>query len=238
MNNSNGSTLINSLWGMAVDISSEPDYKQRHTGLEDWRMGFRNKAFTLIEVLLAVTLSALLLTIVYWTYFSINRSIDAATESQEALETGRILSELIKRDIRGINAAEFPLVAKNREIDGKPAGEIEFVTTAKIDASEPTRLRRVGYALVDNNTGQKILIRKESLNLKDDLNTTAKVFEVSRIITGFQLSFFNGTEWTDTWTSASPGSLPKQIRVTINVSDTKGKTKTFVAEEGIETAPR
>ncbi len=74
-------------------------------------------AFTLVEVVLAVALSALLLTIVYWTYFSINRSIDAATENQDALDTGRTLSELIKRDIRAISPAQYPLVGKNNVIE-------------------------------------------------------------------------------------------------------------------------
>jgi len=52
----------------------------------------KTSGFTLIEVLLALALSALLLTTVYWTYFSINRSIDAATEGHEAMETGKALS--------------------------------------------------------------------------------------------------------------------------------------------------
>ncbi len=201
-------------------------------------MGFGNKAFTLIELMLAVALSALLLTIVYWTYFSIDRSIDAVSESQDAFETGRILCELIKRDIRGIKAddGQYPLVAKNTEIDGQPAGEIEFVTTARLDPTDKARLRKVAYALIEDSAGRKVLIRKESENLKDDLNTTAKVFEVSRIINGFQLSFYNGTEWTDRVESS--GSAPKQIRITIDVSDGKGNTKRFVAEEGIETVPR
>jgi general secretion pathway protein J len=200
-------------------------------------MAHGNRGFTLLEILLAVTLSALLLSIVYWTYFSINRSIDAATENQEAMETGRVLSELIKRDIRGITATQFPILGKNEEIGGRPAAEIEFVTTAKLDTG-PNTLRKVGYALVQpNTTGPKVLIRKESQNLKNDLNLSPQVFEISRIITGFKVSFFNGTEWVDKWDSGSAGALPKEIRVTIDVVDTKGHTKTFVAQEGIATAP-
>jgi general secretion pathway protein J len=224
--------IIDNIFSFSVARSDKENFGPGKSG-----MGCGKKAFTLIEVLLAVTLSALLLTIVYWTYFSINRSIDAVTENHEAMETGRVLSELIKRDIRGITAAQFPLVGRNVEIDGRPAGEVEFVTTARLD-SDPASFRRVGYALIENSSGERILVRKESRNLKDDLNTAAKIFEISRIINGFQLSFFNGTDWVDKWDSGSQGSLPKQIRVTIDVSDTKGNTKSYIAEEGIQTAPR
>lgn len=189
--------------------------------------------FTLMEVLIAVALSALLLTAVYWTYFSINRSIDAATENQDAFETGRILSEMIKRDIRGMRAGRFSLVAKNEVIGGVDAGQIEFVTSVKT-GKEQTTLRRIGYALTINNNDEKIFVRKESSRLSDLLTTdTAKVFEVSRIVTGFQVEFYNGKDWVKDWDSGSQ-TLPKQVRVVIDVADTKGKNRTFSVEESIQ----
>jgi prepilin-type N-terminal cleavage/methylation domain-containing protein len=202
---------------------------------EVWSGSAGRPGFTLVEVLLAVALSASLLTVVYWTYFSISRSIDAATESQEAWETGRILSELIKKDIRGISTGRFPVVGKNDMIDGRPVGQIEFVTTARLTGDQLT-LNRIGYALVTNDRNDWILVRKESTNLNDPLNNTARVFEVSRIINGFQLEFFNGTDWVAEWDSTSTGALPKQIRVIIDVADAKGNNKRFTAEESIRSS--
>ena len=103
--------------------------------------------FTLIEVLLAVALSAALSTVVYWTYFSINKSIDAATENQEALETGRMLSEMMKKDIGGTITDRFWLKASNkRVVEGHSLGQMEFVTTAGY-YTDPLKLRRIGYEL-------------------------------------------------------------------------------------------
>lgn len=191
--------------------------------------------FTLIEVLLAVALSALLLTAVYGIYFSINRSIEAATEDQDAFETGRILSELIKKDIRGIRAGRFPLVGKNEVIEGLPVGQIEFVTTARLTGEQMT-LRRIGYALIVNNKNDRILVRKESSDLVDPLDGVSRVFEVSRIISGFQFKFYNGTDWVEEWDSTSTGSFPKQIRVIIDVADAKGNNRRFTAEESVQSA--
>ena len=195
-------------------------------------------AFTLVEVVLAIALSALLLTIVYWTYFSINKSVDAATESQEALDTGRILSELIKRDIRSISPARYSLVGKNSVVWNNSFGELEFVTNA-LSAADPKRLRRVGYALVLSDNDEKTFVRRESTDLSDLLDKSPpdyppKVFEVSTIIAGFLVEFYNGSDWVQAWDSGVTGQMPTQIRVTIDVSDAKGKIRTFVAQEAIQ----
>jgi hypothetical protein len=94
----------------------------------------------------------------------------------------------------------------------------------------------VGYAVVTTDKGEKILVRKESINLSKPLDNTAKVFEVSRIITGFQLDFFDGTNWVPGWDSSVTKVLPTQIRITIDVSDAKRKNKRFTAEESIQSA--
>ena len=195
-------------------------------------------AFTLIEVVLAVALSALLLTIVYWTYFSINRSVDAASESQEALETGRTLSELIKKDIRSVSPAQYPLVGKNDVMQGSSFGQLEFVTNA-LSATDPLRLRRVGYTLVLSDNGDKVLVRRESTDLSDPLNkgpsdNPPKVFEMSGIVAGFLVEFYNGADWVQAWDSGMTGDMPKEIRATIDVVDAKGQIKRFMAEEAIQ----
>lgn len=193
--------------------------------------------FTLIEVCLALALSALLLVAVYWTYFNISRTIDAAQEAQEALETGRMLSEMLKRDIRGMITDRFSLKGKNQTVDGRPLGQVEFVTTGGF-YNEPLKLRRIGYELVVNDKGEYILLREESNDLNDLLGTTTPpaVFELSKIVRTFRLEFYNGTNWSDSWDSDAAGALPQQIRVTFDVLDTKGKERNFAAEESIQSA--
>jgi len=191
-----------------------------------------NAGFTLVEVLLALALSALLLATVYWTYFSINRSIDAATEGQEAMETGRSLLELLKRDLRGIPAARLPFHASNEEIDGQKAAAIDFATTAYL-GPDPHQLTRVGYSLVQDEDGKKILVRKQTKNLRDEVVEFEIKAEISRIISTFALDFYDGSEWVDNWDSKARGSLPKQVRITLDVLDRKGRTRTFTSEESI-----
>jgi type II secretion system protein J len=192
-------------------------------------------AFTLIEIMLAMALSALLLALLYSTYFAINRSIDAATENQEALEIGRILSEMITKDIRGISMNGYSLVGKNEGPEDEPFGRVEFVTTSKM-SSEQMGLRRIGYELRAGEGNERILVKMESQDLNDPLGSTARVFELSRLIKGFCFEFYNGTDWVNEWNSSSSGALPKQIKVVIDVLDTKGNVRQFIANESIQSA--
>lgn len=192
----------------------------------------KSSGFTLIEVLLALALSALLLTTVYWTYFSINRSIEAATEGHEAMDTGRSLIDLLKRDIRGITAGRFPLIATNEEIEGQKAGTIDFATTAHL-GPDTHQLTRVGYALVQDTNGKKILIRRQTRNLRDEVVEFEMISELSKIVESFSLVFYDGTDWVDNWDSKAKGALPKHVRITLDISDRKGETRTFTVEEAI-----
>ena len=198
-------------------------------------MQSKSNGFTLIEMLLAIALSALLLVTVYSTYFSIARSIDTTLETQELLETGRVLLEMIKRDIRGIAGGRFPLVSTLEEIDGKLVTNVSFITSTP-STTNPFRWSKVGYALTRDEQSRWIFIKKEAGNPNDDLDQLGKVFEISKLVTSFRLTFFDGTEWLEQWDSRSTGKLPKQIRITVEISDEKKNVQTFTAEEGIPSA--
>jgi type II secretion system protein J len=188
---------------------------------------------TLLEMILAVALSAFLLVIAYSTYFGINRSIDLASEEQELLETGRILVELLRHDLRGVvGSQKYPLKSDVVDIGNETASNIEFVTSSSVNKN-PMGLSKVGYELRKTKEGDKIFVRMETRELKGDLKKVGTGFEVSRIITNFDLSFYDGTSWTDTWGESTEGKLPRQVKITVNMKDGKGKTKTFVAEEAI-----
>ncbi len=198
-------------------------------------MRSKNKGFTLLEMLLAIALSALLLVTVYSAYFSIARSIYATLETQELLETGRILLEMLKRDIRGISGTRFPLVSTVEEINGKSVTNIVFVTSTPGSTNAFT-WSKVGYTLTQDRQGQWIFVKKAAKNPNDNLDEIGTVFEVSRLVNSFRLTFFDGTQWVDQWDSRSTGKLPKQVRISVELSDEKKNVQTFTAEEGIPSA--
>ena len=192
--------------------------------------------FTLLEIIIATGLASLLLLAVYTTYFSINRSIDAASEEQEILETGRILMELIKQDIRSIKATgNIVFISKIDFIEDEPVHRIDFITMSSM-GSNVFGASVVGYFLIKNEEGERVFVRRESKDVRDDPTEGGTNFELSKLVTKFKLNFFNGEDWVDDWNSKASGKLPKQVRVTINVSDAKGNSKEFTTDEAIPCA--
>ncbi len=198
-------------------------------------MASKDKGFTLFEILVAIALSALLLVIVYSTYFSIARSIDGAMGTQELLETGRILLEMVKRDLRGISGTRFPFVAGVDEVDGKMVSNVIFVTSTP-NSTNPFTWSKVGYALIEDRQRQWVFVKKTVKNPGDDLDQLGSVFEVTRLVSSFRLAFFDGAQWVEKWDSRSTGKLPKQVRITVELSDEQKHVQTFTIEESIPSA--
>ena len=191
------------------------------------------QGFTLIEMMLALGLAAFLLALAYSTYFGVNRAVTIASEEQDVLETGRIFMELLKRDLRGVvTSQKYPFKADIVSLGNETASTVAFVTSSS-QSRNALGLSKVGYELFKTREGDKVLVRLEGSDLRGDVRKTGNAFEVSRIVMGFELSFFDGTAWVDTWGENAEGKVPKQVKATIYLKDSKGSTKTFVATESL-----
>ncbi len=185
---------------------------------------------------MAAGLSAFLLVVVYTTYVGINSAISAASEEQEVLESGRILVELQRQDIRGMKpATKAPLKAEVKEVSGELYYTLEFATTSLL-GENPFGYGKVGYALVRTVEGGKVLVRRELTDMKEDLWKVGSTFEVSRMVTNFQLRFYDGREWVETWDSVKKGKHPQQVRILVTLVDDRGNRRSFAADEAVPTA--
>lgn len=185
-------------------------------------------------MIIAIGLSAFLLLLVYSTYFGINRAVDAASEEQETLETGRTLVELLRQDFRGALASEkYVFKGEVKELTGSDtASSVEFVTTSSIGENQ-LRLTKIGYFLTLSEEGDRVMVRAASHNLGSDLHETGTAFEVSKMIETFNLEFYDGTGWVTVWDSGKDGKMPKQVKISIGIKDKKGNIKAFTVEEAI-----
>lgn len=195
------------------------------------------RGFTLLEALLAVALSSLLLLLVYTTYFSIIRSIEAASEEQDILETGRILIEVIKQDLRGIMISkDAPFIGKLIEQEGEePVSRLDFVTSSSM-GSNPFGYSEVGYYLIKDEDGKRFLLRREAKEVKGDPTEGGVSYELSQMVESFKISFYDRSDWKEEWDSRSSGKLPSQVRISIKVTDEKGNSKEFATDETIPSA--
>ncbi len=186
--------------------------------------------FTLMEMLLAIAVSAIVLSVVTTTYFSAlqlrnrtTKAIDDALPLQHALAT-------IKRDLTALIP---PGGTFGGELQSTPTTETastmtpfangqrvspDFTTASGlVDEYTPfADVQRVSYYLVDptnNSTAGRDLMRVRSRNL---LPATVDEPSAQWLMGGVEtvtFQFYNGFSWQETWDSTTSSNLPTAIKL-------------------------
>jgi len=195
------------------------------------------RGFTLIEVLLATAVSAVVLVVIQTVFFGALRLRTTTSDRIEAdLALHRTL-EMVQRDLRGIMLPGGTLsgelqtsldLSLTSSVAGERIGPDFYCDTGRIDAWSPfADVQRVAYYLVPTSGGTNTfdLVRSVSRNLLPALaESSEEQTLLGRIATaGFE--FFDGSDWTADWDSAVTATLPTAIRFYIQLiaSDANGE---------------
>ncbi len=193
-----------------------------------------DRGFTLIEMLVAVTVSALLLTTTYGIVTSVSRTRDRLSAESEGFHLARVLSERLARELRGAYYSATTagsLFAGGLDENGAPF--LELATTAATPASGGSGIVVVRYRLSEEVGGEKVLLRDEyPLNSKPTSERPEQ-----RLATGIenlQFRFRRGTDWQPEWRSDEQAGLPDLVELTLTVKGADGLLPFLTA---IELAP-
>jgi len=193
-----------------------------------WRS---KNGFTLLEVMVALTLLVILSGALYGTYFSLMRGRDVAVEK---MDERRELSASLDQLRRELSASFYSaqnkrshFVVEDRDYFGKPASTLDFTMispprSGSIPASDQAQVIYRGL----EKEKKLVLARQEK-----DLFATADPlpYPQMRDLEGFLVECSaDGTTWVRTWNTdpAVNGRLPKYIRVILSVKEGE-KTANF-----------
>ena len=190
-------------------------------------------AFTLIEVILAVAISAIVLVAISGVFFSAVRlrektaaTLDAALPATQALT-------ILSRDLQGavgpynVLAGDFKCGAQTMGMNmglgsAQGIGLDFFTSTGVINDNEPWGdLQEVYYQLkdpADRNQPGRDLVRYVNRNLLATSMPTPDEQWLMGNIDNVQFECYDGTEWRNTWdTSMGDTNLPTAVRVSIQL---------------------
>jgi general secretion pathway protein J len=185
-----------------------------------WRS---KKGFTLLEVLIALTLLVILSGALYGTYFSLMRGRDMAVEK---MENRRELSVTLDQLRRELSASFYSaqnkrshFVVEDRDYFGKPASTLDFTAMAspRSDNLRASDQVQVIYRGVEKEKTLS-LARQE----KDLFITTEPLpYPQMRELEGFLVECYDGGKWVRTWDTAASlnNRLPTAVRVTLSVKE-------------------
>ena len=210
-------------------------------------------AFTLVEVLLAITLMSIIMTVMYGAFHTMGRIIRRNERTKGAYQTARLVMSRIREDL---NCAYFSPVRKNfifrgENIRGYDAetDAVTFVTAGHVisgrDAPEGD-FAEVSYYLDENYPG--ILVRREDVSPDTDTETGGVLEILGKNVVGLNFTYLDGTEessrrrdqtiteeeserekkaWKEEWDSDEKPYLPRAVMIDLAVLNDFGLVEDF-----------
>jgi type II secretion system protein J len=229
-------------------LSSARESCNRLAGLRISDFGFvsdfrhpTHRAFTLIEVLLALGICAIVLVAMNAVFATAVRLRDKTTARvDEGLPINRAL-DLLRADLKGavgpggFMAGDFKCSAQtmgaSMGLTGEAGGSgVDFITSTGIlrDDAPWGDLQEVFYELktpADRSQGPGMsLVRCVNRNLLAATTQTPEVESLMDNIESVQFDCFDGTQWRNTWdTSSGDTNLPVAVRIRVQMAAKPGE---------------
>ncbi len=193
------------------------------------RLPVSERGFTLIEVLLAVSLVATMAALIFG-------SLYATTSAMDAVRTNSADEQIIRSTMRvmadelavGISLANGPWIGVNAQRDGQPADSIAFLTMGQFRGADQVNGTEV-VRIVYTREGDKLLrfVRRNLYGLTDD---SIEQLELATKIKGFNVRYHDGASllWLDEWDGRARGNKPPiAVLLELTLLQDNAESRTF-----------
>jgi prepilin-type N-terminal cleavage/methylation domain-containing protein len=183
------------------------------------------KGFTLVEILVAVTLVAVIFSFIFGVLISNLEASRNASDKMEIIHVGRFFINRITGDLMAAslmpNSGSGSFIGKDLFRDGKSMDELHFTAFTRtyftlrpqIDQSE------IGYYFINREDGASPLMRREADEIDSQVDSGGESFKVSDMVDELTIRYLSDEGWTDSWDSIASGTIPKAVSVEITLKD-------------------
>lgn len=189
----------------------------------------RNNGFTLLEVLIAVTLLGILTAALYGSYFTVIRAREQSLTGMESRRELGATLDLLRREISSAlfrrDDKRLRFVVEDRDNFGSPASTLELTTLTppSLQVRSESGISAVTYKIAEKDK-VRLLTRREKDLVSEE--TTTPAYPQMERISSFLVECFDGSKWVKSWDTAINGGLPQRVRVTVEVEE-DGKAVRF-----------
>jgi general secretion pathway protein J len=192
-------------------------------------MSFRQppeNGFTLVEVLLAVSLVAMMATLVFGSLYVTMSAIETARANSATEQVVRSTLRVMADELSVSGSRDTsPWMGINGLFDGRPADSIAFLTMGQYrgaESAKDTELVRIVYT----REGDRLLrfVRRNLYGLTDE---SVELVELATKVKGFNVRYYDGKSkvWLDEWTGRGTDS-PKAILIELTLLQDKAELQT------------
>lgn len=186
------------------------------------------RGFTLVELMLAILILAIMMSIVYGVVVS---TVEAAHRVEEITASSEIGPAILTQIRSDLEAAFLPkegdyFVGLDVKAGTGNRDRIDFVSSAmaygsEFDTDEPRfhSVNEVGYQVVESRTvpGAGTLYRREDLGLDAEPLRGGRLTELYDRVSHFKLRYLDGELWKDEWSSKAMKKLPAAVRIELRI---------------------
>jgi general secretion pathway protein J len=185
-------------------------FRQAPQGFED--------GFTLVEVLLAVSLVAMMATLVFGSLYVTTSAIDAARANTANEQTIRsTLRVMIDELSVGVSSTIGPWMGINGQQDGQPADSVAFLTMGQFRGAESTKDTEL-VRIVYTREGDRLLrfVRRNLYGLNDE---SVEQVELATKVKGFNVRYYDGKSklWVDAWDGRGRTGTPLAVLIEVTL---------------------
>ena len=196
--------------------------------------------FTIMELMLATIIVAMLMTIVYSAFSVGSKACQVGGERAQIFHTARLAMQDIILSLENLEFGKtnyFAFVGKSGSASSKgksvPDDELEFATTTdptlKPDGRWQAGLARVKYVINRDAEGRRdkkstkknVVLEKWVARIDDEDFDDAYKIDLSYDIVGLDFEYLSEDDYDDSWDSELKEELPEVVKITLAVQTDK-----------------
>jgi general secretion pathway protein J len=181
-----------------------------------------SRGFTLLEILIAVVIFAVVLGAFYSTFFLAHRALFAMDHSLVQLQESRAFIDILKREIESAlyspGSPHTLFKIEDRDFFGRQASELTLSSFSSLVKG----LAKITYRLEEKN-GKLAIMKSISSDFSQDPETTK--MEFLEDVESFTLEAKYTDKWVKTWDSSLAGNTPEEVRIVLVVRIKNDKEK-------------
>ena len=192
-----------------------------------------SRGFTLVEVLVAAAILALIISIIYGAFAGSIKTMEISTEGGEVYRKARVVLYRMAQEIScaylpaeqdGVDAGTSAFIGEDREREGLPEDSLWFTSTALPLGGRCRGLKTIGFYLdMDPETEQPVLMMREATIADDRAAHGGKSVPLGEGIGGIDFTYYDsqGREWKrwDTTLPLFAKHLPSRVKISIFFKD-------------------
>jgi len=211
----------------------------------------KNRGFTLVEVLIAAAILALIVSMLYVAFASSVKTMEIGTQGGEIYRKAGVVLNRMAQDISCARlpskeeeaSTQYAFIGEDKTEDGVPQDTLTFISTA-LPLQGPSRgIKQIGYYIAPDSETDKLALFMQEDTTPAPGNSPeqgTKGMLLAEGIEGLDFTYYDseGREWKrwDTTTPVFVNKLPQLVRIAIFFKDDKGELLSLTATAYIPSA--